>query len=45
MAIPKEIETFEKGEKFKTKPLIPCDVRIDNIEESSFKKIGEIFAQ
>jgi hypothetical protein len=45
MAIPEEIEIFEKGEKFKTKPLVPSDVRIDDIEKSSFEEIRKIFTQ
>jgi hypothetical protein len=45
VAIPEEIEIFEKGEKFKTKPLIPSDVGIDDIEKSSLEEIRKIFAQ
>lgn len=40
MAIPEKIEFFKKGEKLKAKSLIPCDVGIDDVKESSFEKVG-----
>jgi hypothetical protein len=45
MAIPKEVEFSKKGKKFKTKPLVPCDVGIDDVKKPSFEKIRKVFAQ
>jgi hypothetical protein len=45
MAIPEEIESFKKGEKVKTKSLIPCDIGIDDVKKSPFEKVGEVVIQ
>ena len=45
MAIPEEVEFFKKGKEVKAKPLIPCDIGIDDVKESSFEKVGKIFVQ
>jgi len=45
MTIPEEVEFFKKGEEVKTKPLIPCDVGIDDVEKPSFEKIRKVFAK
>jgi hypothetical protein len=45
MAIPEEVELFKEGKEVKTEPLVPCNVGIDDVKESSFEKVRKVFVK
>jgi hypothetical protein len=45
MAIPEKVELLKKGEQFKAKSPISCDIGIDDVKKSSLEEIGKVFAK